>query len=64
MPRARRRKVPLMLRDDEAGPPTPQQQPPEVTNRHCTLSDVESEPDVSSTNRKKPRLEDEAAEGQ
>lgn len=58
MPRARRRKVPLILSDDEAGPPTPQQRP-EVTDGHCALSDVESEPDVSSTNRKKPRLDSE-----
>ena len=65
MPRGRRRKVPAVLSDEEAGPPTPQQQQPEVIDRNCALSDVDSEPDVSLANRKKPRLEDEAVlEGQ
>ena len=51
-----RRKVVAILSDEEAVPPTSQQQL-DITNRG--LSDVDSEPDVPLARRKKPRLEED-----
>jgi hypothetical protein len=52
-----RRKRQVVLSDDEAGPPNPQQQQLKVNESH---SDVNSDVDVPLPSGKRPRLEDEA----